>query len=153
MAAGAFQFYDATAKGLLGEIDLTTSTIKLAVVAATYTPNQDTDDAWGDVSANQISSTNTGYTADGHTLGTPVLTEITKGYKFSSADVVITAGSSNLPTHKYYVMYASGTIEGVVNPLIGYFEGVSGGTVPETTSGNTLTIAPSTDGWFDLTRP
>jgi hypothetical protein len=153
MAAGAFTFYDSTAKIFMGGADLTTTTVKLGVVAATYTPNSDTDDAWGDVSANQISSTNTGYTADGHTLTTPVLTEITKGFKFSSDSVVITAGSSNLPTHKYYVMYVSATVEGVVNPLIGYFEGVSGSTVPETTSGNTLTIAPSDDGWFDMTRP
>jgi len=153
MAAGAFTFYDSTAKIFMGGADLTTTTVKLGVVAATYTPNSDTDDTWSDVSTNQISSTNTGYTADGHTLTTPVLTEITKGFKFSSADVVITAGSSNLPTHKYYVMYVSGSVEGLTNPLIGYFEGVSGSTVPETTSGNTLTIAPSGDGWFDMTRP
>ena len=153
MAAGTFQFYDATAKFLLGGADFTTNTIKVAIVTASYTPNQDTDDAWADVSANEIGSTNTGYTTGGYTLLSPAITETTKGFFFDSADPTWTAGSSNLPTHKYYVMYISGTVEAITNPLIGYFEGESGSTVPETTSGNTLTITVPTAGWFDVTRP
>jgi hypothetical protein len=154
MPAGAFQFYDATAKFLLGGADLTTATVKLAIVNSSYTPNQDTDDAWADVSANEISSTNTGYTTGGYTLLTPVLTETTKGFYFSSANPVWTAGSANLPAHRYYVMYISGTVEGVTNPLLGYFLGDSTpADIPATTTGNTLTITAPGTGWFDVTRP
>ena len=43
MAAGAVTLYDATAKTLMGGGDMTTNTIKLALVNSSYTPNSDTD--------------------------------------------------------------------------------------------------------------
>lgn len=154
MAAGTFQFYDATAKFLMGGLNLESAgNVKVAIVTSSYTPNQDTDDAWADVSANEISSTNTGYTTGGYALQNTANTETTKGFFFDSDDPTWTAGSSNLPTHKYYVMYFDGTVDSITNPLIGYVEGESGSTVPETTSGNTLTITVPTAGWFDVTRP
>lgn len=154
MAAGTFQFYDATAKSLLGGADFTTNTIKLALVTSSYTPDQDTHNEWADVSANELGTTNTGYTAGGYTLTTPVLTEITKGFKFSSDNAVWTAGSANLPAWRYAVMYVSGTVEAITNPLIGYFLGDSTpADVPATTTGNQLTVQCPAAGWFDLTRP
>jgi hypothetical protein len=154
MAAGTFQFYDATAKFLLGGADFTTATVKVAIVTSSYTPNQDTDDAWADVSSNEISSTNTGYTTGGYALQSTANTETTKGFFFDSADPTWTAGSANLPAHRYYVMYISGTVEGITNPLIGYFLGDSTpADVPATTTGNTLTVTVPAAGWFDVTRP
>jgi hypothetical protein len=153
MAAGTIQLYDATAKALLGGADLTTATIKLALVGSGYTPNQDTHDEWADVSASEIANGN-GYTTGGYTLLSPVLTEITKGYKFSSANPAWTAAVGNIPAWRYGVLYVSGTVEGMTNPLIGYFLGDSTpADIPATSVGNTLTVSCPAEGWFDLTRP
>jgi hypothetical protein len=154
MAAGTFQFYDQTAKTLMGGDLDSSANIMLALVTSSYTPNQDTDDLGADVSANEISSTSTGYTAGGYALTSPLLTEVTKGYKFSSSNAVWTAGASNLPVWYYAVMYINTTWNGQVNPLIGYFLGDSTpANVPITTSGNQLTIQCPAAGWFDITRP
>jgi hypothetical protein len=153
MAAGAVQLYDSTAKALMGGGDLTTATVKLALVASSYTPNQDTDDAWADVSAGEIAGAN-GYTTGGYTLQSPTLNEIAKGFNFDSADPTWTASGGSIAAWRYGVLYISGTVEGVTNPLLGYFLGDSApADVPATTTGNTLTVTAPTGGWFDITRP
>lgn len=153
MAVGTIQLYDATAKALMGGADLTTLTVKIALVGSGYTPNQDTHDEWADASASEIAG-GTGYTAGGYTLLSPVLTEITKGYKFASANPSWTAAGGNIAAWRYAVLYISGTVEGMTNPLIGYFIGDdTPADVPATSTGNTLTINCPASGWFTLTRP
>lgn len=44
-------------------------TLKCSIVTASYTPNQNTDDFWDDVSAYEVSGT--GYTAGGNACATP----------------------------------------------------------------------------------
>jgi hypothetical protein len=157
MAAGTFTFYDTAALALMGEGDMTSASVTpmLALVGSTYSPNVDTHDEWADVSASELGTTNTGYTAGGKTLSAVTLTEITAGYKVSSdatGGIQWTAGSADLPAWKYAVMYLKGTVEGKTNILIGYFEGNSGSTVPATTNTNTLTINCPSGGWFDVTH-
>jgi len=153
MAAGSVLLYDFYCKYCLGaNADLDTNTVKLALVASTYSPTQATDDTWADVSANEISN-GFGYTSDGYTLLSPVLTAITDGFKFSSANPVWTASGGPIPAWRYGVFYVSGTINGVVNPLIGYFLGdATPADVPATTDTNILTITCPANGWFGLTR-
>ena len=62
----SFIYNNAREAFLNADIDLTADTIKLALVTASYTPNQDTHDMWDDVSANEVSSS--GYSAGGATL-------------------------------------------------------------------------------------
>lgn len=153
MPAGTFQFYDATAKSLMGGADLDTNTIKMALVGSGYTPNQDTHDEWADISANEIANGN-GYTTGGVTLTSPVLTEITKGYRFNTANATWTATGTGIPAWRYAVMYVSGTVQGVVNPVLGYFLGDdTPADIPSTASGVTLQLTCPADGWFDLVRP
>ena len=156
MAAGTWQFYDQSPRTLAGG-DVDSAVIKFALVGAGYTPNQDTNATWADVSANEITGGGTtGYTAGGQALSSIVFTEITKGYKFSSATVEWTAGADTLPTFKYVVAYivaAAGAWNGQTNPLLGFFEGEAGGTVPLTTATNKVTINCPAGGWFDTTRP
>ncbi len=128
MAVGTIQLYDATAKALMGGADLTTLTVKIALVGSGYTPNQDTHDEWADASASEIAG-GTGYTAGGYTLLSPVLTEITKGYKFASANPSWTAAGGNIAAWRYAVLYISGTVEGMTNPL----KGTSSATTPRPT--------------------
>lgn len=44
-------------------------TLKCAIVTASYSPDQNADDFWSDVSANEVSGT--GYTAGGNACATP----------------------------------------------------------------------------------
>jgi hypothetical protein len=69
MAANPWAVYGhALEKILDGTIDLDTDSFRMVLVGTGYTPNQNTDDAWSDISANEISGT--GYTANGKALTT-----------------------------------------------------------------------------------
>jgi hypothetical protein len=151
MAAGTFSFFDQTAHTLMSG-DLDGATIKCALVSSAYTPNQDTHDEWGDVSANEISGTN-GYTTGGATLASVALTEIASGYKVASSNVTWTASGGSIAAWRYAVFYVSGAYNGKTSPLLGYFLGDSTpADVPATTDTNTLTLNCPAGGWFTLTR-
>jgi len=50
------------------------------------------------------------------------------------------------------VLYVSGSLWSMTNPLIGYFLGdTTPADVPATTVGNSLTINCPANGWFDIT--
>jgi hypothetical protein len=66
--------------------------------------------------------------------------------------VVWTASGTGIPAWRYGVLYYLGTLNGKVNPLVGYFLGDSTpADVPLTTSTNTLTITPSASGILTAT--
>lgn len=127
-------------------INYTSDTIKIALLSSSYTPNQ-AHQYFSDVSASQVSTTNTGYTAGGATLGTKTLTANGNTYTARSAAAQWTAGSAGL-TARYAVVYKdSGTPSS--SPLICY---VLLDTTPSdvtATSGGTFTVTPdATNGWF-----
>jgi hypothetical protein len=107
-----------------GTLDLNSNTIKLALVTSDYTPDP-THDVLADVLSSPspeveaIESPSNGYTAGGATVGNPAVTftdSPIKG-KFDADDAVWTGLTA---TFRYGILYASGTLNGVVNPLIGY---------------------------------
>ncbi len=152
MTASAFTLFSKN-KNHINTADLAGATVKLALVSSAWTPDASVTGnyLWADVSANEIAN-GQGYTTGGATLASLVSTAISGGYKFSSAAPVWTASGTGIPAHRYYVMYLSGTVWGLVNPLIGYFLGDNTpADVPLTTAGNTLTVTPSASGWFDQT--
>lgn len=153
MAAGTFTLYSKN-KDDLRINDLTGATVKLALVSSSYTPNTDSSTGhslWSDASGNEIANGN-GYTTGGVSLSSLAATAISGGFKFSSANPSWTASGGNIPAHRYYVMYVSGTLWGMTNPLIGYFLGDSApADIAATTSGNTLTVTCPSGGWFDAT--
>jgi hypothetical protein len=152
MAAGTFTFFDSAAKIAFGGMDLTTATVKCALVTSAYTPNLATHTGWADASGSEIAN-GVGYTTGGATIGTPVLTAVTNGFKFSSANVQWTATGGNIPAWRRAVFYISGTVEGITNPLIGAFLGDSTpADVPATSDGNPLTLNVPANGWFDATH-
>lgn len=153
MAAGPFTLY-AENIDRLSQRDIVAGTVKLALVGSGYTPNasETGHGVWADVSANEIANGN-GYTTGGNTLSSVVATAITNGFKLSSAPSVWTASGSGIPAHRYYVMYMSGTLWGLTNPLLGYFLGdATPADIPLTTASNTLTASPPSGGWFDQVR-
>lgn len=154
MPAGTFTIYSKT-KDRLSELDLSTATVKLALLTSAYTPDASVtgNSLYADVSANEIvTAGQTGYSAGGIALTALALTAIAGGFKFSSANPVWTAAGGPIPAHRYYVMYVLGTLWGRVNPLVGYFLGdTTPADIPATTVGNTLTVTVPAGGWFDLT--
>lgn len=119
--ASSLTFYNKFRKYIQdGTLDLDTNTIKLMLVTSDYT----FDAAHGvlaDVKASPdpevvaIASPSNGYTTGGETLANPAVTYSGAVSKFDADDVtwlLLTA------TFRYGILYASGTLNGVVNPLI-----------------------------------
>src|SRR5690242_11712827 len=94
--------------------DWDTDTIKVAILTSAYTPNQDTDDFWNDVSANEASAT--GYTAGGAALANKSVTydTATNQVRLDADDVTWTSAV----TGRYLVVYKdTGTAS--TSPLLG----------------------------------
>ena len=152
MAAGAFIFPDKAKLNFFSATDLLNpaNTFKLALVSSAWTPANSTDEVWADVSANEISAT-AGYTAGGVTLSSVALTQTSGVVKFTSAAATWTS-SGSFPAWRRGVVYASGTLNGKVNPIVGHFLGDSTpADVPVTTDTNTLTVTPHASGIMTAT--
>lgn len=148
MAMGATTFFNLT-KGWIadGTFDLDGSTFKAAIVTSSWTPNQTTDDLWGDISANEASATN-GYTAGGVTLTGVTWTGSSGTWTFDSNDPSWTATGAGI-TGKYLVVYASGTLNGHLNPLLFYKLLESGGSNVTFPAGTTNLVI-NASGYFTL---
>lgn len=155
MAAGAFVFSDLAKLNMFSATDLLNPahTFNIALVKSTWTPAPSTNELWGDVSANEIATAGqTAYAAGGAALTSVTLTQTAGVVKFTSAARVWTADGTGIPAWRYGVVYAVGTINGKVNPLVGYFLGDSTpADVPLTTATNTLTITPNASGILSAT--
>jgi hypothetical protein len=107
-----------------GTIDLDTNTIKIALVTSSYTPAA-THDVLADVLASPspevvaVASPSNGYTQGGAMLagGAVTFTDSPSQAKFDATDLTWSALTA---TFRYGIIYASGTLNGVVDPLIGY---------------------------------
>lgn len=117
--------FNTTTKMLMGAVDLDTSTLKLALVASTYTYSA-AHTVWGDVSTNEI-ATGDGYTTGGNTLDNPTLTTVGSACVFDADDV---SWASLTKTFRSGVVYAEGTFDSLVNPVLLYilFNNSGGGT-------------------------
>jgi hypothetical protein len=107
-------------EALKGSIDLSTDTIKVALLDSGYTPNIDTDIFWDDVSANEITSAN--YTTGGETITTPTVTQDNTDNEgvFGGDDIVWTNAVGTI-TARYAVMYKDTGVAGT-SPLIEYID-------------------------------
>ena len=107
-------------EALTGSIDLSTDTIKVALLDSGYTPNIDTDIFWDDVSANEITSAN--YTTGGETITTPTVTQDNTDNEgvFGGDDIVWTNAVGTI-TARYAVMYKDTGVAGT-SPLIEYID-------------------------------
>lgn len=157
MAAGAFVF---SQKAKLNMFEGATALLKngsalyrLALVKSTWTPAPTTDEVWADMSANEIATAGqTAYAAGGATLTSVTLTQTTGTVKFTSAAQVWTADGTGIPAWRYGLIYYLGTLNGKVNPIVGYFLG--DGTpadVPLTSAPNTLTVTMNASGIMSAT--
>ena len=121
----------------------------LKVMLTNTAPNASTNAIKADIT--EISAGN-GYTAGGITLTSVALTQTAGVVKFTSAAAVWTASGGSIPAWRYAVVRAVGTLNGKVDPIVGYFLGDSTpADVPATTDTNTLTITPNASGIMSAT--
>lgn len=149
MAASATLYNYFRERMTAGGIIWASHTIKLGLFTSSMTPagtsnwNGTTGNRyWADLT-NEVSSTNTGYTTGGATLGTKTTTYGTNRVRLSSASPQWTAGSANL-TARYAVLCDTTDTS---SPLILCITLDSSDVTVN--SGGTLTVAPDgTDGWL-----
>lgn len=125
-----------------GSIDLDTDTIKIALLADTYTPNIDTNDFWDDISANEVANSGT-YAQDGATLSVTLSQDNTDDEGvFDAADVSWTGTTI---TARYAVIYKYTGTE-ATSPLICVID--FGSNIIST--GGTFAIVFSSEGIINL---
>lgn len=140
MAVSAYTYAQANLNAFLGNInDLNdaATTVNCALMADTYTPAQNTDDAWADISADEISGT--GYSADGQEISNKSMTQSGGDAVFDGDNVAWT--SSTLDA-RYAVIYEAGS-----GKLLAY---VDFGEVKSSSNG-TFEIQWNADGIFKIT--
>lgn len=127
------------------------NTFKLALIGSAWTPdNSDTgNEVFADCSASEIAAGN-GYTAGGVALTGVTLAQAGGTVKFSTGNASFTATGAGFPAWRRGVIYAVGTFNGKVNPIVGHFLGdASNVDVPATTTSNSpLTINAPASGWI-----
>lgn len=152
MAAGAFIFPDKAKLNFFSATDLLNpaNTFKLTLHTNTWVPANSTNEVFADAT-NEL-ATGFGYTAGGITLANDALTQTAGVVKFTTDAAVWTAAGGSIPAWRYGVVRASGTLNGKVDPIVGYFLGDSTpADVPATTTGNTLTVTMHANGIMGAT--
>ena len=103
------------------KLDWVNQIVRLAFLANTYTPDIANDSIFGDVSAHQISG------AVNYPVGGPAL--VSKTLTATAMDADNVEFNNLTATYRYAVLYIDETVDGVVQPLLGYFEPTSGADV------------------------
>lgn len=128
----------------------TANNFKLSLHTSAWVPNNATNEVFADCT-NELATAN-GYTAGGVTLGTDVLTQTAGVVKFTADIASWVAAGGSIPAWRYGVIRAIGTINGKVDPIVGYFLGdATPADVPATTVGNSLTVTPNAAGFIAVT--
>lgn len=139
----ANQIYNRGKRDLLnGTFDLLTSTIKVALVTSTYTPNIDTHHYFSDVT-NEVSGTN--YTAGGQALSNKSITEDdTNDLSYFIADDTVWTNSTIAAARGAVIYYDTGTAG--TSSLIAYIDFV----VDKSSSATDFTIIWPSNGILSL---
>lgn len=135
------------------EIDWDSDTINVALVADTYTPNQDTHEYWDDVVAHEVSGT--GYTANGIALTskTPATMAAFPTGMYVSAGNIIRLDADNVTwvdstiTARYAVVYDRTPASDATRPLLGWVDFEEN----KSSSDGDFTVGWNLDGLFEIT--
>lgn len=123
------------------KIDLSSDTIKVALVTSTYSPNIDTHDFFDDIT-NEVSGT--GYTAGGATLASKTTTQDSTDDEAVFDAVDATWASSSITARGAVVYKSTGTAS--TSPLICYIDFGAN----KTSDGGTFTITFDTEGIINI---
>lgn len=147
-APSAITFYDIFKKYIGdGTLDMNTNTFKALLVTSTYTPSA-AHAILTDIT-NEVANGN-GYTTGGVTLGSLTFNQTSGVATWTTSNPSWTGSGAGF-TARRMVFYASGTLNGVVNPLIGYMLLDSAPADVSFGAGNTVTVTMNASGWFTLT--
>lgn len=152
MAASSVVLYDEYKKNqFITGLDIDSGAVKVVLTVSTHSPLVASHTTYADIDgADEISHAS--YTTGGIALTNPTVSEISApsgDWKFASDVWELTFSSTDSPTLKYAHFYYAGTVGGVVNPLVGYFQLETGGGGTVTVlAGNKLTLNCPTNGWF-----
>jgi hypothetical protein len=142
--------YNSWALNVGRQVDLDTSlTVNVSLHTSAYTPNQDTHAVFADVT-NQLSTAN-GYTSGGQALTSMTWTRAAAIATFDAADTIWAASGGSIVA-RWAVLRVVGTLDTLVDPLIGYVLLDDTPADVTTTAGNTLTLAWNASGIFRITR-
>ena len=126
MAVTALMYGKAIANAFGGEtagesskVDWLSDDIRVALVTSAYTPNQDTDEFWSDVVANEV--VGTGYTANGAALANKTLT-YTAGTNVNKFDADDVSWPASTITARYAVIYNRTPGSDATRNLISYVD-------------------------------
>lgn len=144
MAVTAFLYGKALEHAFSGRINWASDTIKVALVGAGYTPNQDTHDYWDDIVANEVSGA--GYTTGGATLGAKTINYNGTTNTLTLDDTADVVWSNSTITARYAIIYKSTGVAST-SPILGY---IDFGENKISENGN-FTIAWNANGIFTLT--
>jgi hypothetical protein len=104
-------------KGLINDLSDAATTIKVALLADTYIPDQVNDDNWADVMANEISGT--GYTAGGQEVSTKTISDVSGVATFDGDNIL---WASSTLTARYVVIYDDTPAADADKKLIGFID-------------------------------
>lgn len=147
MPAGAYVIPDKSKLNFFNDTNLLdpTNTFKLTLHTSVFAPNASTLEVYADLT-NEL-ATGFGYTAGGVTLTGLALSQTAGTVKFTSSPAVFTAAGGSIPVWRWAVVRAVGTLNGKIDPVVGYFLGDNApADIPATTDGNTLTITQNAAG-------
>lgn len=134
-----------------GTLDLNSNVFKLTLHTSAYTPSAETHTIFSHT-AGELANAN-GYTTGGKSLANIDLSSTGGTTKWAADNVVWTATGGSLVA-RYAVLWASGTLNGIVNPLVAFITlNDQDGTPTDVTvtDGNTLTVQWNTGGILTLT--
>ncbi|SFW93160.1 hypothetical protein [Amycolatopsis australiensis] len=151
MAAGPFIIPDKAVLNIALGLLNSANTFKLSYHTSAWAPNPATLEVFADVSS-EIAAAG-GYSSGGITLGNDALTISGSTVKFTGDAAELTAAGGSIPAWRYGVVRAIGTINGKVDPVVGYFLGdATPADVPATTVGNKLTFTPNAAGICTISK-
>jgi hypothetical protein len=148
-APSALTFYRAFKKYMAdGTFDLDGNTFKAMLLTSAYSPDVENDDIKADIVANEVANGN-GYTTGGVALGSVTWTRATTTVTFDAADAAWTGSGAGFSA-RYLAIYASGTLNGHTDPLVGYVLLDSAPADVSFAAGNTVTVQWNASGIFTL---
>ena len=133
-----------------GTLDLNSHTFKTTLHTSTYVPDAAAHTIYSHITG-EVANAN-GYTTGGKTLINTALTNTGGTVKWTADNLVWSATGGSIIA-RYAVVWASGTLGGVVNPLVGYITLNDNAGTPldvTVTDGNTLTLQWNVAGIITL---
>lgn len=149
-APSKLYLFNSALKGLGdGTFDLDVNTLKAQLHTSTYVPDLAADVVLADVNA-EVANGN-GYTTGGVTLTGVAFTEAAGVAKLDANNIEWTGAGAGFSA-RFVIVYASGTLNGKVNPLIGYLLLDSAPADVQFAVGNKITVEWDVSGLFNIQR-